>query len=1356
MRIFLSYGHDSNEVLVRRIKHDLELRKHDVWFDQSKIKAGQDWRRAITEGIKDSDGVLSFLSKHSVRDPGVCLDEIGIAVGVKGGNIQTILVESETEVKPPPTVTHIQWLDMRDWKSRHESGGDDWVKWYAEKFAEIVAVLESDTTRRFAGEIQQLQQLLRPISSDPRILELIGKPFVGREWVLSALESWRLNTDRSTRIFWITGGPGAGKSAFAAHLTHYGRDKVIAGVFCEYDKPDHRDPKHIFRSISFQIATRLPDYRTFLLKLLVEDRYELDRKSANELFDDLLVKPLQHAIDGGRQRYVIILDGLDEASDGSRNELASMLARHLPRLPEWIGIVATSRPVSAVLTPLRGLRPFVIEATSEANQSDLSKYLQLQLWPQLSGRTDADRILKQILTRSNGVFLYAEQFCREVHNGHISLNQPDSFPEGLGGIYEQFFERQFPNVADYDRDIRPFLTLIVARRGPLPLVVLGNMLEATDFEVRRRLEWVGSLFVVNVQGGADTRVATVAPFHKSLDDWLTGVDPTAGINVAGCWAVDRIEGERRFARFGLESFRSEGDVASYFCSHLIEHLIAADRAGDAAALLTDLPWLETNVKAGRTFLLSTDFAATIQRVKDVEVESVLMLIDEAVRSDLHFIASNYSEYPQGLLQTVVNYLSPLIAVTNLLAIGVIDKLRLLMEKWKSTTTAKERAWLKIDWLDRERTYLGPFKWQSQMRERTPHWIAVSPSGEFIAAAAKINPAKLQNRPLPWPEFYSITVWSAKRGEVIAHLFPDRDSVDASGPPEDLPRPAECDERFRSYFEYIRKKRETPPPDPVYDFSKGPPNIPYPPPDYLNVGKYWQDSLFAGEVHSLEWSDDSTLMAGCRGGRLFGWDAISGRQVISYQESNVDPDGQIRDWNDVTVNTLVRLNADRLAIGTSLGEIQVVKMPAESSNLIQPVNSCTATSGQVYSLAYDANTNQIAVGTRRQIKILDAETLQILKELDGHGDSVTGVAWSPNGKLLASVGWDRKLRVWDVASGNEVWEAVEHPSDFIRVTWSSDERVLFTTWNLNGIGGRLDGTVKAWNADTGTHILDLGVSPYMIESFAIDGGTRRLFTGGRDGGVRCFSLDGSGERISPAVCHKTHIRDAAFSRQLQLIATMSLDGVATWSAVDGHRVSFLKRDWSDYVNWDKHVLFSYDGKYLAAIIGDSIHMLHPDSLAPIWVKSAKANVYSCRFSSDLRFLVTDDGKAPNTEWVDKGTGSIAWDVATGEIVCRSGASGLEAAEWVREQEAANTRRVHDTDEQLTKFPLSSWKSSHFVDTKKHFTVLQYETTESEWFQLRLPTAIRNRFQLDDTCQWILVLEGATAPVRAIVELLDGNE
>jgi len=261
LRLFLSYGHDDNEELVKMIKSDLEDRGHNVWFDKSNIEHGDDWRRAITDGIVNSDRVVSFLSKYSTRKPGVCLDEIAIAIGVKGGNIQTIMVESEQEVQPPPSISHVQWLDMRDWKVRRSEDETVWKQWYEEKLAEIVRVVESKESRLFAGEIETLAKHLKPISTESRISQLLSRGFVGREWLMEEVEQWRTGENHSSRLFWIMGDPGVGKSAFAAHLAHFGRHKIIAAQFCEWNKPDHRNAARVFRSLAFQLATRLPDYR---------------------------------------------------------------------------------------------------------------------------------------------------------------------------------------------------------------------------------------------------------------------------------------------------------------------------------------------------------------------------------------------------------------------------------------------------------------------------------------------------------------------------------------------------------------------------------------------------------------------------------------------------------------------------------------------------------------------------------------------------------------------------------------------------------------------------------------------------------------------------------------------------------------------------------------------------------------------------------------------------------------------------------------------------------------------------------------------------------------------------------------
>lgn len=124
--IFFSYAHDENEWLVQKIKADVERRGHKVWIDRSEIKSGDDWRQSITEGLLSSSGVISFLSKHSVRVSGVCLDELRIALSVKNGNIKTVLLEDEKQVSPPTSVSGIQWLDMSQWKDIYLQDENEW------------------------------------------------------------------------------------------------------------------------------------------------------------------------------------------------------------------------------------------------------------------------------------------------------------------------------------------------------------------------------------------------------------------------------------------------------------------------------------------------------------------------------------------------------------------------------------------------------------------------------------------------------------------------------------------------------------------------------------------------------------------------------------------------------------------------------------------------------------------------------------------------------------------------------------------------------------------------------------------------------------------------------------------------------------------------------------------------------------------------------------------------------------------------------------------------------------------------------------------------------------------------------
>ena len=122
-RIFLSYARGDDEPSVALLHADLTACGFDVWWDRVSMPArGLTFLHEIRDTIDARERFLLVLGPKPVTSDYV--------IGVKGGNIQTILVESEQEVQPPVNIGHIQWLDMHDWKERRARGEVAWEQWY--------------------------------------------------------------------------------------------------------------------------------------------------------------------------------------------------------------------------------------------------------------------------------------------------------------------------------------------------------------------------------------------------------------------------------------------------------------------------------------------------------------------------------------------------------------------------------------------------------------------------------------------------------------------------------------------------------------------------------------------------------------------------------------------------------------------------------------------------------------------------------------------------------------------------------------------------------------------------------------------------------------------------------------------------------------------------------------------------------------------------------------------------------------------------------------------------------------------------------------------------------------------------
>ena len=145
---------------------------------------------------------------------------------------------------------------------------------------------------------------------------------------------------------------------------------------------------------------------------------------------------------------------------------------------------------------------------------------------------------------------------------------------------------------------------------------------------------------------------------------------------------------------------------------------------------------------------------------------------------------------------------------------------------------------------------------------------------------------------------------------------------------------------------------------------------------------------------------------------------------------------------------------------------------------------------INSVAWSPDGKNLASGSEDcTIKIWDAASGQHNRTLSGHRAGVKSIAWRPDGNRLASAGSDGEARIWDPASGKEIF-CLQQPGGQARsVAWSPDGLRL-------AVGTAADGgtprSVTVWDANTGRLVLDLkgrGESPVAWSS---DG--KRLATG----------------------------------------------------------------------------------------------------------------------------------------------------------------------------------------------------------------------------------------------------------------------
>ena len=90
-----------------------------------------------------------------------------------------------------------------------------------------------------------------------------------------------------------------------------------------------------------------------------------------------------------------------------------------------------------------------------------------------------------------------------------------------------------------------------------------------------------------------------------------------------------------------------------------------------------------------------------------------------------------------------------------------------------------------------------------------------------------------------------------------------------------------------------------------------------------------------------------------------------------------------------------------------------------------------------------------------VEVLDAQRGRVLHTLVGHTAEVRGLAFSPDGRRIATSSWDRTIKLWDPETGREVFTLRGHTAGLLVVAFSPAGRRL--------VSGSIDFTARVWDA-----------------------------------------------------------------------------------------------------------------------------------------------------------------------------------------------------------------------------------------------------------------------------------------------------
>ncbi|KAH9032225.1 hypothetical protein EDB85DRAFT_1258709 [Lactarius pseudohatsudake] len=920
-----------------------------------------------------------------------------------------------------------------------------------------------------------------------------------RTAVLDEIFAW-LEDSSAARIFQLSGIAGSGKSAVARLASIRAAllvDHIVVSVFfSQFGYAGLFDPSSVFQTFAFQFSLLDIGYKERVSEVINEDP-NIFEKDLRFQYEKLIIETLG-AIRRPHSRVLVILDGLDECEPhGVIAVLKVLLADDIDH-PEELKILTSSRPE----VHLRN----IFDAQSDISrlsldqvetESDIQFYLRTSFEQPPTYLDDpftvSEETISELGKRAGNSFIYAATILRFIFDGHSQDPQqrvdfllsikadPEDHPNArLDALFLGILQHAFPlGASDAEKHrVRTVLGLLVCFREQFPI---NNVCKLNPGDVRSALHHLHSLVRVRVPEKEsrfshylltdffkfvqepDRSEALI--YHRSFTDFIIDPARCSDRNLFvdtssdekdifnACSSINSGDIDRRFFNF------SEGGryACLYWASHLTK--IKIEDVDEITQYHLDsrflLRWIESMALLGMPHEAVTHidqvrtWITSLKGQADKASNRLVDLMDNALRLLLHHA-------------TTTSYDSLLIYYSALFTPVYLHHQPppLVVEMRRNSNGFSHDDSDVVYHTDPVSTLVPLFKVYNDFMQV----FAWSPNSQHIAVS-QVN---------------SIEIRDALSGSIV-------DSFDLSPSLEHVLNPKKVSRRCFTFYPdnsriaYITRDgrvlvRNTLARTEMFAVTGHEAGL-----VSINVspnGKLLVSASNWGHIQVCNAENGDILWTVDTGTKLKSTSiSPNSRLIVSLSYSR---DHGVQIWNAIDGLPLITLPRGVISTSFSPDSSQLASVDEEGLVRVWGTSQTTTAPIQEWSIGalpaclfFSPDGSKLAAAADNNVYIL-RRGADAFATLDGHTDPVTSLAFSVDGKRLASGSLDRTIRVWDVSSvGSDTLGVVkDKQADWHDVSWSPRGQVVMAS-NFR------ESKAWIWNAQDGTSRVLEDCSPVAI-------------------------------------------------------------------------------------------------------------------------------------------------------------------------------------------------------------------------------------------------------------------------------------